>query len=646
MVRCTAAVPRPARGTTGGADRRPRGAAAGALAAAGVALLLGGAPGTGAASAEAPAETGADPGGAVASLAGRVLSERGEPVSGGFVTLLRGHPQYAVTVYTDRQGRFRFPRVPAGTWRLRFRRVGWQDRILDRVVVPREPAAGELVVHALRESDPLDVAAQLPANRWFALALERLDDERDREEFVRQCTYCHQQGNWATRVVRDPEEWRKVLDLMGRMGGILRPALRERLPGVLNAAYDPAVAVPRLTAGLDRPDFYPDPPAEALTAVIEEWQLGVESSMQHDVMVHPDGRIYSVDMSHDRLYRLDPRVPGGRRESFAIPRDDRPLGGVFGTLARPLPSNYDTHVGPHSLQTAPDGSVWITLAIGNQIARFDPDDGSFEKFTLEDGFYPHTLRFDPRGRIWYTVAASNHVGMLDPATGEHRQIRLPARDFRQAVALRMLPVFIWLSRRFDLGGMANAGEGMSMPVPYGIDIAPDGGVWFSQLNEHRIGRIDPQSFEVEVLDTPFPGPRRLRFDAEGRLWIPSFSSSRIARFDPVTREFERFELPVEPRGSETPYALNVDRRTGDVWICGTASDSLIRFEPELRRFTVYPLPTRVTYTREIDFDAEGRVWTSNSNAPTWQIESGFPRVIRLDPGAGGGRVASAARSLP
>ena len=33
----------------------------------------------------------------------------------------------------------------------------------------------------------------------------------------------------------------------------------------------------------------------------------------------------------------------------------------------------------------------------------------------------------------------------------------------------------------------------------------------------------------------------------------------------------------------------------------------------------------------MDIDAEGRVWTSNSNAPTWQIERGQPRVIRLDP---------------
>jgi hypothetical protein len=84
-----------------------------------------------------------------------------------------------------------------------------------------------------------------------------------------------------------------------------------------------------------------------------------------------------------------------------------------------------------------------------------------------------------------------------------------------------------------------------------------------------------------------------------------------------------------------PYALHVDRRTDTVWICGTNSDSLIRFdpepEPESESFSIYPLPTRVTYTREIDFDSAGRVWTSNSNGPTWLVEGGVPQVIRLSP---------------
>src|SRR4029077_9093868 len=150
-------------------------------------------------------------------------------------------------------------------------------------------------------------------------------------------------------------------------------------------------------------------------------------------------------------------------------------------------------------------------------------------------------------------------------------------------------------------------------------------------NASRIGRLDPETGAVQLIDTPFTAPRRLRFDSKGTLWIPRFSSGALAHFDPQTRLFQTWPLPIEPRGTETPYALNVDRRTDTVWICGTQSDTLMRFEPASERFTVYPLPTRVTYTREIDFDAAGAVWTSNSNLPAWQIEDAVPRLIRLEP---------------
>jgi len=55
----------------------------------------------------------------------------------------------------------------------------------------------------------------------------------------------------------------------------------------------------------------------------------------------------------------------------------------------------------------------------------------------------------------------------------------------------------------------------------------------------------------------------------------------------------------------------------------------MKFDPETEKFTVFPLPTRVTYTREIDFDDEGGVWTSNSNTPGWHIETENPQVIRI-----------------
>jgi streptogramin lyase len=564
-------------------------------------------------------------------VTGRVHDGEGAAVVGAMVTFQRGEPAHRVTVFTGEDGHFSTPPLrTAGPAVIQVRRIGWKD--LRRQDVPL--ADGQWIdLRLQRETDPAAVAAQLPANHWYDLVLRRVDDEVQREELVRQCTYCHQQGNHATRKVRDPEEWAKVLALMGRMGGLVSRDLRARLPELFNEAYAPDAAVAALTADMGEPGFAPAPPPDVRKAVVEEWDLGSRASMQHDMLVHPDGRIYSVDMSQDALYRLDPSAPDGARESWTVPAGDLPLGGVFASAGAPDVPTSNARVGPHSLQVAPDGALWITLALGNQLARFDPKTEAFSFHVMDDGYYPHTLRFDARGRIWYSIAASNHLGMYDPSTGDARELRLPSRTLGQAVAMRMMPFFMWLGRHVDLRSAAADSDGFNAPIPYGVDVAPDGSVWFSQLNEHRIGRVDPDTFEIEMVDTPFTGPRRMRFDSKGGLWIPGFSSGLVARFDPKSREFETFELPVEPLGSETPYALHVDRRTDEVWICGTNSDSLIRFVPATKQFTIYPLPTRVTYTREIDFDAQGRVWTSNSNAPSWQIEGGMPRVLRLDPRA-------------
>ena len=571
---------------------------------------------------------GAAPAHAESVLEGRVADAAGAPVVGAMISVSSGDPSHAITVFSAAGGSYRalVPDGPGAAF-LRVRRIGFRDLRIDA-----PDADGARTLRLERETDPAALAAQLPANRWYALALAKLDDPVQREELLRQCTYCHQQGSAATRRQRSDEEWRKVLALMGRMGGIVSSELRAEIPKLFNAAYDPAVAVPALTARMHEADFAPPPSDTVRRARIDEWELGGRASTQHDIVVHPDGRIYSVDMSQDQLYRLDPTAPDGARCSWPIPPGDLPLGGVFAATETPQVPNSNAHVGPHSIQVAPDGALWITLALGNQLARFDPSTEQWTTHALRWGYYPHTLRFDARGRVWYTIAASNHLGVFDPATGENRELRLPSQNATQEAVLRAMPVILWIGRYVDIRGFAGeSGDGVTVPIPYGIDVAPDGGVWFSQLNAHRIGRVDPDSFAIEVIDTPFPAPRRLRFDSQGQLWIPSFSGNLVARFDPATRSFKSYALPIEPLGSEVPYALHVERKTDTVWITGTNSDSLIRFEPKRERFTVYPLPTRVTYTREIDFDAQGRVWTSNSNAPTWQIEGGVPKVIRLDP---------------
>ena len=114
---------------------------------------------------------------------------------------------------------------------------------------------------------------------------------------------------------------------------------------------------------------------------------------------------------------------------------------------------------------------------------------------------------------------------------------------------------------------------------------------------------------------------------DGIVWVPGFGSGVLGRFDPKTEEWIVYALPNAE--NQIPYALNIDSK-GYIWICGTGDDTLNRFDPKTEMLVRFRMPTRVTYTREIEFDQDGAIWTSNSQSPTRHIERGRGSVIKLE----------------
>ena len=53
----------------------------------------------------------------------------------------------------------------------------------------------------------------------------------------------------------------------------------------------------------------------------------------------------------------------------------------------------------------------------------------------------------------------------------------------------------------------------------------------------------------------------------------------------------------------------------------------------------FRMPSRVTYTREIEFDEEGNIWPCNSNGPARHTERGYGSIIKLELNAGKLRTA-------
>jgi len=145
--------------------------------------------------------------------------------------------------------------------------------------------------------------------------------------------------------------------------------------------------------------------------------------------------------------------------------------------------------------------------------------------------------------------------------------------------------------------------------------------------------LDPDTGEIDWWHAPLEGPRRLRVGPDGVVWVPGYGDSRLGRFDPATEQWKLYDLPTLPPGSELPYALAVNHDTGHVWIAGSNSDTLIRFEPDTETFTSFPIATPVDFSREIEFGADGSVWTcvpDRGTGPEGPLSGRFVRLQLLE----------------
>ena len=524
------------------------------------------------------------------TIHGKVEDSSGKAMGGVMVSAFDEERRQSVSVFTRPDGAFKIDGLRDATFQVRARLLGRLDEWEEDV-----EAGGGGLTFSLKRAKGEDLEMQRPGASGFGML--KWDNLRDKENFKMMCAYCHQPGTVGFRTPEKPVDWHTMITRMDGFGGLYRHTQKTLVDRLINTYSDKAVSKwPAYRAS-------PAPAGLAANAKITEWDMGIQfKAMVHDIEPGPDGLMYAVDMGQNAVVTLDPK--NGDRKVYRMPGRYR---------------------GPHSIELANDGHMWITCCVSGEMAKFDVNT---KKFTIASsaeapakrGSYPHTLRIDPKdpeGLIWYTDAGRNSCFSIHPETLKVKEYKLLSKN--QAVG---------------------AGKGESRGItPYGIDFSPvDGSIWYSKLNGNRIGRIDPKAEDGDVTEwnPPFRGPRRLHVAQDGIVWVPGFGSGVFGKFDPKTEEWTVYPLP--DAENQIPYALNIDPK-GHVWICGTGNDALYRFDPKTEYLVEFRMPSRVTYTREIEFDKDGNLWTCNSNGPARHTERGFGSIIKLelaDAQAGGG----------
>jgi virginiamycin B lyase len=149
--------------------------------------------------------------------------------------------------------------------------------------------------------------------------------------------------------------------------------------------------------------------------------------------------------------------------------------------------------------------------------------------------------------------------------------------------------------------------------PYGIVQAPDGTIWVAAFGTNKLLRLDEKTMALQEIELPRADarPRRLQPTSDGRIWYGDYAAGKLGVYDPEAGTFEEWDLP---GGAEArPYAMAVDEMDR-LWVFETGPrgdpNTLVGFDPETERFVhSADVPSGGGTVRHLDYHEPTRsIW--------------------------------------
>ena len=290
--------------------------------------------------------------------------------------------------------------------------------------------------------------------------------------------------------------------------------------------------------------------------------------------------------------------------------------GNSGLQTFPLPAGTR----PHDVAPANDGGVWYTAQGSGDLGWLDPETGETRHTPLGAGSRPHGVIVGPDGAPWVTDSGLNAIVRVDPIDQMVEVFPLPRErpNANLNTATFDNDGVLWFTGQNGVYGRFDPST-RQMDVfdaprgrgPYGIATGTGGDVYFASLAGSYVGRIDPASGEVTVLEPPTPnqGARRVWSDSQGRIWVSEWNAGQVAVYNPSTGGWREWKLP---GSSPMAYAVIVDE-VDAVWLSDFGGNAIVRFDPQDEKFEVFGLPSNPGNVRQI-LGRPGEVWLPESAA--------------------------------
>jgi streptogramin lyase len=520
-----------------------------------------------------------------AALTGIVSSEAEGKMEGVVVIARRPGSIVQVSVTTDAEGRYSFPRkrLQPSEYTLSIRAVGYDiDSATKATVAANKTASADIKLKQTK-----NLAGQLTNAEWMM----SIPGTEEQKAGLLNCVGCHT----LERVVRsthDSDEWTQVISRMLGYGAVSQPIKPQPMLDRARAGtpeQNRKLADYLATINLSAVDHWayglktlPRPKGRDTRAIVTQYDVVRPTSEPHDVLVDKEGKVWYTDFGEMFIGKFDPKTLKLVEYPIKKFKDKAPTGLL-------------------SIEFDHEGKIWFDTMYQGSLGCLDPKTGKIAYYPLPPEYNDDTvqlnftgLRHDVDGKVWTKSVGTQHIFRLDVATNKWE--RFHPTDY--------LPE----------GAPKNAGI-------YQVISDSQNNLWMAEFTQGHIGKIDAKT--TKVTWWPFPTPnargRRMNIDDQDRIVVTEYRGNKVAVFDTRAEKFTEYDLP--PR--TYPYRANFDRN-GELWVSTMHTDRVVRLDPKTGTAVQYLMPSDTNMRT---------VFVDKSTTPTtfWVGSNHDHRLVKVEP---------------
>ena len=532
-----------------------------------------------------PSIADAGPNGGDPALTGIVSSEAEGKMEGVVVTARQGKSIVEVSVTTDADGRYSFPRthLKPGPYTLSTRAVGYDIAAPAKATVSDiEPATADIKLKKTK-----NLAGQLSNAEWMM----SFPGTEDQKAELLNCVGCHTLERIA-RSTHNADEWTHVIPRMRGYGAVSQPIKPQRMLDA-NRAGRPEefrkFAEYLATINLSATDHWqyelktlPRPKGRDTRAIVTQYDMVRPTTEPHDVLVDKEGNVWYTDFGEMFIGRFNPKTLKLVEYPIKKFKEKAPEGLL-------------------SIEFDREGKIWFDTMYQGSLGRLDPKTGKIDYYPVAKEWNDDTvqlnfsgLRHDVDGKVWTKTVGTQHIFRVDIKTGKWE--RFHPTDF--------LP--------------PDKVKGASI---YQVIADSQNNLWMAEFTRGHIGKIDAKT--TKVTWWPFPTEnargRRMNIDDQDRITVTEYRGNKVALFDTRAEKFTEYDLP--PR--TYPYRANFDKN-GEIWASTMHTDRVVRLDPKTGNAVQYLMPSDTNMRT---------MFVDNSTTPVtfWVGSNHDHRIVKVEP---------------